>query len=109
MLIKTGIMAVWLLGAVVIPHGLIDATPTWYVDWDPTSAITAQGMLPAYAIPLHALMTSQAQAQHLVLSLENTMPDLAGWFVPHLVLAGLSLVLVLIAALTYKRSRNMLA
>jgi ABC-type transport system involved in multi-copper enzyme maturation permease subunit len=108
-LIKTSIMVVWLMGAVIIPNGLIDQPPTWYVDWDPTSAFTAQGMLPAYGIPPHTTFTSQAQVQQLVLSLQNTMPNLAGWFVPHLVLAGLSLVLVLIAALTFKHSRNVLA
>lgn len=34
------------------------------------------------------------------------MPDLSGWFAPHLLFAGLSLVLVLIAALVFKRSRD---
>ena len=36
------------------------------------------------------------------------MPDLTGWFAPHLLLAGLSLVLVLIAAFAFKRSRDVL-
>ena len=37
------------------------------------------------------------------------MPDLSGWFAPHLLLAGLSLGLVLVAALAFKRSREMLS
>ena len=40
---------------------------------------------------------------------QNKMPNLAGWFVPHLVLAGCSLVLVLIAARAFKRSRDVLS
>jgi hypothetical protein len=36
------------------------------------------------------------------------MPDLAGWFAPHLLLAGVSLVLVLVVALAFKRSRDVL-
>ncbi len=36
------------------------------------------------------------------------MPDLAGWFAPHLLLAGASLLLVLIAALAFKRFRDVL-
>jgi hypothetical protein len=37
------------------------------------------------------------------------MPDIAGWFAPHLLLAGCSLALVLVAALTFKRSRETLS
>ncbi len=44
-----------------------------------------------------------------ILSVENKMPDLAGWFAPHLLLAGLSLLLVLVAAFTFKRSRATLS
>jgi hypothetical protein len=36
------------------------------------------------------------------------MPDLAGWFAPHLLLAGASLVLVLVVAFAFKRSRDVL-
>ncbi len=73
----------------------------------PESGITALGLLQAYAIPLGPTIMSEAQLQQLVLSIENKMPDLAGWFAPHL-LAGLSLLLVLIAALAFKRSREVL-
>jgi len=55
------------------------------------------------------LVTSEAQLQQLILTAENKMPDLAGWFVPHLLLAGVSLVLVLVAALAFKRSRETLS
>jgi hypothetical protein len=51
---------------------------------------------------------SVAQLQQLLLSVENRLPNLAGWFASHLLLAGFSLVLVLIAALAFKRSRAVL-
>jgi ABC-type transport system involved in multi-copper enzyme maturation permease subunit len=111
MLIKAVIMVGWLVGALVIPLSFRDATslPGWYVNWDPTSGITALGLLPAYRIGLSSSITSEAQLQQFMLSVENKMPDLAGWFAPHLLLAGCSLVLVLVAAFAFKRSRDTLS
>jgi len=110
MLIKAVIMVGWLIGALVMPLSFHDALslPSWYVNWDPTSGITALGLLPAYQVGLSHSITSEAQLLQLVLSVENKMPDLAGWFAPHLLLAGLSLLLVLVAALAFKRSREVL-
>src|SRR5258708_2076129 len=110
-LVKAVIMVAWIVGALVIPLGLGGDTtlpPAWYVNWDPTSGITARGLLPSYAINLGPSITSEAQLQQFILTVENKMPDLAGWFAPHLLLAGLSLVLVLIASLAFKRSRDVL-
>ncbi len=110
-LVKVVIMVAWMVGGLVIPLGLGDTTtpPTWYVNWDPTSAITARGLLPAYAINPSPSITSEAQFQQFILTVENKMPDLAGWFASHLLLAGASLALVLIAALAFKRSRETLS
>ncbi|HLI07003.1 MAG TPA: ABC transporter permease [Ktedonobacteraceae bacterium] len=109
-LVKVVIVVAWLVGALVIPLSLGDTTtpPTWWVNWDPTSGITARGLLPSYTINPGPAITSEAQFQQFILSVENKMPDLTGWFVPHLLLASLSLLLVLIAALAFKRSRDML-
>jgi ABC-type transport system involved in multi-copper enzyme maturation permease subunit len=107
-LVKIVILLGWIIGAVILPRGLGNTTPpAWYVNWDPTSAITALGMLPQYSFDLRAV-TSAAQLQQLILTIENKMPDLAGWFAPHLLLAGFSLVLVLVAARAFKRSRDVL-
>jgi ABC-type transport system involved in multi-copper enzyme maturation permease subunit len=109
-LVKVVILVAWIVGALVIPRGLGNTTPppSWYVNWDPTSGITALGLLPAYAIHLGSWITSEAQLQQLILTIENKMPDPAGWFAPHLLLAGLGLVLVLVAAFAFKRSREVL-
>jgi len=111
-LVKVVIMVAWIVGALVIPLGLGGNTtppPSWYVNWDPTSGITALGLLPSYAINPGPSITSEAQFQQFILTVENKMPDLAGWFAPHLLLAGASLVLVLVAALAFKRSRDVLS
>jgi hypothetical protein len=49
-----------------------------------------------------------AQAQHILLSVENALPDIGSWFGPHLLLAGLSLLLVVLAAYAFRRARNVL-
>ena len=109
-LVKVVIMVAWIVGGLVIPLGLGGTTPpAWSVNWDPTSGITALGLLPAYAIHLGPTITNEAQFQQFILNIENKMPDLAGWFAPHLLLAGVSLVLVLVAALAFQRSRDTLS
>ncbi|HCJ32695.1 MAG TPA: ABC transporter permease [Ktedonobacter sp.] len=110
-LVKVVILVAWMVGALVLPLGLGKTTPppAWYVNWDPTSGITALGLRLSYAIHLGPTITNEAQLQQLILTVENKMPDIAGWFAPHLLLAGLSLVLVLIAALAFKRSRETLS
>ncbi|HZU75120.1 MAG TPA: ABC transporter permease, partial [Dehalococcoidia bacterium] len=96
--------------ALIIPLGFGDGAPppSWYVNWDPTSGITARGLLPPYSFNLGPTISNEAQLQQLLASVENKMPRLGGWFAPHLLLAGLSLGLVLVAALAFKRSRDAL-
>jgi len=111
-LVKAVVMTAWLVGALVIPlsqHGNSALPPpSWYINWDPTSRITARELLSAYAINPNPTTTNETQFQQLILSVENKVPDLAGWFAPHLLLAGASLLLVLIAALAFKRFRDVL-
>jgi ABC-type transport system involved in multi-copper enzyme maturation permease subunit len=110
-LVKIVILLGWIVGAVILPTAYNNSVPpAWYVNWDPTSAITALGILPQYSGNFNGLqgVTSEAQLQQILLPIENKMPDIAGWFAPHLLLAGFSLVLVLVAALAFKRSRDVL-
>ena len=66
-------------------------------------------MLPQYSFSDAATRaTSEAQFQQIFLTIENKMPDIGAWFASHLLLAGASLVMVLIAALAFKRSRDVL-
>jgi ABC-type transport system involved in multi-copper enzyme maturation permease subunit len=108
-LIKVVILVAWIVGGVVMPLGLGNTTPpSWYINWDPTSGITGYGLRLSYSLNLGPSITSEAQLQQLILTVENKMPDIAGWFAPHLLLAGCSLALVLVAALAFKRSRDVL-
>jgi ABC-type transport system involved in multi-copper enzyme maturation permease subunit len=119
MLVKIVIMAAWLLGSEVnsivlgdASHGATFSLPAWYINWDPTSEGIALGLFHMYMTNFSNLAsnaTSTAQTQQNLLTVENALIDLGGWFAPHLLLAGLSLVLVLLVALAFKRSRHTLS
>jgi hypothetical protein len=117
-LVKIVILLAWFVGVEIISIELGDAShaanfslPAWYINWDPTSNGISLGLFNKYMTDFSNLAgkaTSTTQTQHGILTVENTLIDLAGWFAPHLLLAGLSLVLVLVAALAFKRSREIL-
>jgi len=112
-LVKIGILVVWFIGAVIIPPSGGDTTslPAWYSAWDPTSAATAQGTLLQYGpdfMNQADKATSAAQVQHILLTVESQLPDIGAWFAPHLIEALLSLLLVVLAAFTFRRFRNAL-
>ena len=111
LLIKIGILLAWFVGMFMLPRGLSDTTgpAAWYSAWDPTSAVTAQGMLLQYSTDFQnqtAHLTSEAQLQHILLSVENQVPNLGTWLAPHLLVAGASLLLVMLAAFSFQRFRN---
>jgi hypothetical protein len=107
-LVKAVTLVSWIVGSLVIPTGLRDQTPpSWYVNWDPTSAVTAIGMLPEYSFnDLMQTATSAAQFQGAFIAIENKMPLVGGWFASHLLLGALSLMVVLVVPLAFKRSRD---
>jgi ABC-type transport system involved in multi-copper enzyme maturation permease subunit len=107
-LVKAVTLVSWIVGSLVIPTGLRDQTPPgWYVNWDPTSAVTAIGMLPEYSFnDLMQTATSAAQFQGAFTAIENKMPLVGGWFASHLLLGALSLMVVLVVPLAFKRSRD---
>jgi ABC-type transport system involved in multi-copper enzyme maturation permease subunit len=114
-LIKVAILLAWFLGSQVpsilfgdASHAATFSLPAWYTHWDPTSEAIALGLFSKYFTDFSNLAskaTSTAQTQHVLLMVENSLIDLGGWFAPHLLLAGFSLLLVLVAALAFKRSR----
>ncbi|HET8843931.1 MAG TPA: ABC transporter permease [Ktedonobacteraceae bacterium] len=109
-LVKFVILVIWVIGAVILPSGLRDTTPpAWYVNWDPTSAVTALGLFHQYSASFNGLqgINTEAQLQQYLLAIENKVPDITGWLAPHLLLAVASLLLVLVTALIFKRFRNM--
>lgn len=110
-LIKVVIMAIWIFVAVASFGSGGQKPPTWAMNWDPTSGTTTNGLLNASSLNLGSLgrqITSEAQLQSHLVPFENALPHLSGWYGPHLILAGLSLLLVVIAGFAYKRSREVL-
>jgi ABC-type transport system involved in multi-copper enzyme maturation permease subunit len=109
-LVKIVIMLGWFVGAVILPTGLRDTIPpAWYSNWDPTSAVTAIGMLPQYRLDFENQIptaTSVAQLQQILLTVENKLPDIGAWFAPHLIEALLGLLLVVPAAFAFRRFRD---
>ena len=110
-LVKVVIMVAWIVGSAGDPPWARREYHSSYLvrqlgpDQRDNRAGTASCRMP---LTLDPSITSEAQLQQFILTVENKMPDLAGWFAPHLLLAGLSLVLVLVAALAFKRSRDVL-
>ncbi len=111
MLIKIVILLAWIIGVVILASAIdrSNAPSAGYSAWDPTSAATVSGLLFPYDSNLTSQLqtaTSQAQAQHILLTVENTLYSVGPWLVPHLIEAGLSLLLVVLAAFTFQRFRN---
>jgi ABC-type transport system involved in multi-copper enzyme maturation permease subunit len=113
-LIKVVVLLGWFIAAFIVPAianlPSDQATPpAWYVAWDPTSAASSFATLPQYQSLWRHLLptaTSAAQAQTIFIAVENKLPDVSAWFGPHLIEALLSLLLVLLATLTFQRFRN---
>jgi ABC-type transport system involved in multi-copper enzyme maturation permease subunit len=112
-LVKVSLLTAWFIGVVILPssqnsHGSANI-PAWYRNWDPTSAGTARALTQAYENAFSGAghpTGTEAQFLHVLLDIENTAPSVSGWLVPHLLLAGLSLLLVFLAAITFKRFRT---
>jgi ABC-type transport system involved in multi-copper enzyme maturation permease subunit len=106
----------WFIAVVILPTAQSTlptkySLPTWYINWDPTSAATARYMLLDHYQPTFehlSLPSTEAQFQHALLTIENSLPDISAWLVPHLFLAALGLVLVAVAAFTFRRFRGAL-
>ena len=109
--VKIGILVAWIFGAVILPDLLSRphmSLPAWYVDWDPTSRATAIGTSSQYDAAFKTLSntaTNPTQLQHFLNTLENKMPDISAWLAPHLILAGFSMMLVLVMVFAFRRFR----
>jgi ABC-type transport system involved in multi-copper enzyme maturation permease subunit len=112
-LAKILILLGWCLGILLLLSEDPQTTlPAWYINWDPTSAAAARSIAQNYRTSFQTIFrslpsaTSEGQFQHYLLEIENMGPAVTTWLAPHLLLAGLSLVLVALAALTFQRFRG---
>jgi ABC-type transport system involved in multi-copper enzyme maturation permease subunit len=105
--IKVAFMLVWMVGVFVVPRLGGDQPPTWYVNWDPTSAVTARGLLSQYSVgDLLRSASNEAHFQNALVAMENKLPAIGGWFTSHLLVGGLGLLLVLLVPFAFRRSRD---
>jgi hypothetical protein len=106
-LVKIGVLLIWLAIAgvfAVLPDNRTTITPPWYLFLDPTSngrSVVAINQFRSIPTP-----ASNDQALSLLHTLEQTLPDLGAWIASQLLWVGLALALVALAALTFKRFRN---
>jgi ABC-type transport system involved in multi-copper enzyme maturation permease subunit len=110
-LVKIAILLAWFIGVVILASAIdrSNAPAAWYSAWDPTSAATVNGLLIPYQPNLLSQLhtdTSATQAQHILLTVENSLPTIGTWFAPHLIEGCLSLLLVVLVAFTFQRFRN---
>jgi ABC-type transport system involved in multi-copper enzyme maturation permease subunit len=112
-LVKIVILVAWIGGAVILPDlvsrpAAHSSLPAWYVNWDLTSRATAIGASSQYQTAFDGLSrtaVNSAQFQHLLNGIANKMPDISARLAPHLLEALLSLLLVVLAAFTFRRFR----
>jgi ABC-type transport system involved in multi-copper enzyme maturation permease subunit len=109
-LVKIGMLLAWVVALLMLPSWIApDSTPVWYSAWDPTSAATVGALLRQYFPDFQsqsASATTATQAQHILTTVANTLPTIGSWLAPHLIEAGLSLLLVLVVAFSFQRFRN---
>lgn len=108
--IKVVILLVWIVGVFIIPRVGGDQPAGWIVNWDPTSAVTARGLLAQYSLSdaLRAA-TSEANFQNALIAMENKLPATGSWFGSHLLLGGFGLLMVLVVPLAFRRARDVVA
>jgi ABC-type transport system involved in multi-copper enzyme maturation permease subunit len=107
MAIKLGVVLVWVgLDLIVdIGHGF-----GWFSYWTPTSNGTLKVLLPQFAdqfVGAAGGLDSAGRAR-LATTLQQQLPNLWPWVVPHLALVALGLVAVAITAVRFQRFRNAL-
>jgi hypothetical protein len=110
-----GLILGWFVCALVLPEIPVGASrtiPSWYLQWEPTNVGMAARLQAPYGQSVSDIMLSTARgvSDSSILSalgrLEQQVPDLGPWILPHLLWIGLGLVLVIIAGLVFNRFRN---
>jgi len=119
-LIKIGITVIWFFIALILPDvaGPAGTPPSWYTNWDPTSATLLADVPDRYQRAFQSMIhaagldsqphtpATNTQALQFLHTLEYQFVDLWLWLGPHLLWAGLALGLLGIAAISFKRFRN---
>ncbi|HZQ10877.1 MAG TPA: hypothetical protein VFD70_30150 [Anaerolineae bacterium] len=106
---KIALMALWVslfFGSDVFDHG-----STWFTLWNPTSygivRVNVDHFLQVYQAAVQNVSDIEQRAQ-LSIQLQQQVPNLAPWIPSHLVLVGLGVILAAVAALYFRRFRDVL-
>jgi ABC-type transport system involved in multi-copper enzyme maturation permease subunit len=114
-LVKIAVLISWFVCTLVlpsIPTAGSGRVPTWYLTWEPTNTGMSALLQAPYTQGFSTIFRSSSgeSSDSAILAaltnLEQQMPDLGQWILPHLVWMGLGLALVVLAALTFKRFSN---
>ncbi len=111
-MVKVVILVGWVLGTEVLPFLLYLPSghlSTWYSAWGPPNALSMLATVQQYQPNIDrqsAAALTPAQFQQLVNTVANKAPDVSAWLAPHLIEAGLSLLLVALAVFAFPRFRN---
>jgi hypothetical protein len=109
------VILTWFVSTVilpVIPVAGSERIPSWYLHWEPTNVGMAAVLQASYSQSWSTILnsTSSGVSDSATLSalarLQQHIPDLGPWILPHLIWIGLGLALVLIAGFSFKRYRN---
>ena len=108
--IKLGLLIVWVLLTVL---DVATRVGEWVDYWTPGGfgilKVVTKQFIQTYQTQASFLNLKESdQAQVLALQLQQALPDLSGWLVPHLVLVGLSLLVVGLGASQFRRFRGVL-
>lgn len=110
-LVKISMILGWFLIGLVLPSipvGGSGPVPGWYLTWEPTN-IGMTTLLQAPYLHLSIVSANPISADTIVsalTNLEQQMPDLGPFILPHLVWAGLGLAAVGAVALSFNRCSN---
>lgn len=110
-LVKIGSMLGWFIWAMILNAQVFWLrVPDWYLNWEPSGAFLAQYYDASFAEMVTAAGTgptrSQALLQRIFESVQYQLPSFGSWLGPHLAWAALGLAFGVVAALTFKRFRN---
>ena len=110
-LVKIGVMLGWFIWAMIFNAQVFwNRIPDWYINWDPSGAFLGGYYDTSFAEQVSAAGTGPTRSQALLQSIFDTvqyqLPHFWSWLIPHLVWAAFGLALAALAALTFKRFRN---
>lgn len=109
-LVKVSVVLAWFICGWILPHELVQSgDPSWYALWDPTSNAPTYALTSQFFTTLTTQTAGLSQSAFLqrAYTLEQRLPDLSAWVIPHLMWVALGLAMVVGAARLFRRFSNL--